>query len=559
MGGDAIAEFFGDKSDDWYRLFYATLDDLSSAAAFSDCVDRRMQRFVLLNDNSVNTQMKKLFFENDLFEDANDFGFVKKSSYDGGEDLLEQKKARRFLEGIGVKEVGVHDITERMIKKLYMSPSDILREEHLLHVEKIVNFYRAEPSRALECLRESSFVLCADNSFYKAENVYMDEPFETTKLKLLSKLSAGVLCVSELYLWLKSEVCEEFVFILKKLGAVNALKIKQIDLASGFQNRNDELIMLKTDFKNNETGTKIEKNWNIDFLKEICGAKDAELSLLLWNSVRTQICQEYFNAYYRPNQRFQKKEALSTLVFELKNSAWIPCRDGVFRKPCDMSIDMLANGFVCEDEDINGWLQAIGFGAQKDKQPLLNIKEGIKAYAKEAEYIWRDISPSIIKDHNKYVEIATKQLQEAIGGAVNSKEAVHFLQSQYKDHCQVCATSFAVCKNGECCKIFNWLSDEEGVILLNGGSLLLCPNCLAMLKKGSFNPLFLEGDSFIASLEEFKQMAVGDIAQDQIPNYYKGVESDMYKLPILLDGKERYIFYTEEHFLNFFVLYALKT
>lgn len=54
-------------------------------------------------------------------------------------------------------------------------------------------------------------------------------------------------------------------------------------------------------------------------------------------------------------------------------------------------------------------------------------------------------------------------------------------------------------------------------------------------------------------------MAIGDIAQDQIPNYYKGVESDMYKLPILLDGKERYIFYTEEHFLNFFVLYTLKT
>lgn len=87
---------------------------------------------------------------------------------------------------------------------------------------------------------------------------------------------------------------------------------------------------------------------------------------------------------------------------------------------------MLANGFVCEDEDINGWLQATELWKQKDKQPLLNIKEGIKAYAKEAEYIWRDMSPSIIKDHNKYVEIATKQLQEAIGGAVNSKRRFTF-------------------------------------------------------------------------------------------------------------------------------------
>lgn len=302
---------------------------------------------------------------------------------------------------------------ERLIEATYSNPKDISLEKHLLHIEHIVDFYGIDAIKALKALKNSHFVLCSNGSFQKACDVCVDEPFEKNGLKFLSRLDPNTLFMSEWYLWLDSKICDKFIAIIKKLGAVSS---------GGLIN--------------------------------------------------------------------------------------------------------------------------------------INIVAFILSCSREPRRAVKSVSPSVVIDKKRYVATEIKRLKTSMDDKLSQRDTNNFLQAQYKDHCQICGTTFMSSADEECCKVFNWLS---GIPHLRGGSLLLCPNCLIMLKKSSFTPLFLGHSYSMGSLEEFMQITVQNIPGDDIPNCFVGIESDMYKIPILLNNKQRYIFYSEEHFLSFYTVCLMSS
>lgn len=55
---------------------------------------------------------------------------------------------------------------------------------------------------------------------------------------------------------------------------------------------------------------------------------------------------------------------------------------------------------------------------------------------------------------------------------LSQQDTNNFLQAQYKDHCQICGTTFMSSVDEECCKVFNWLSSLP---YLRGISFYLLP------------------------------------------------------------------------------------
>jgi len=56
------------------------------------------------------------------------------------------------------------------------------------------------------------------------------------------------------------------------------------------------------------------------------------------------------------------------------------------------------------------------------------------------------------------------------------------------------------------------------------------------------------------SFNEFVSKIAVTVDNREIPECYDFIENDMYKVDIRLFNKEEFIFYTEEHFMNLFVM-----
>ncbi|NLX25120.1 MAG: hypothetical protein GXY61_04045 [Lentisphaerae bacterium] len=113
----------------------------------------------------------------------------------------------------------------------------------------------------------------------------------------------------------------------------------------------------------------INVDWTIENIDKYLATDETNKKLavaeLIW-PVLTLACKEVSLAQYRSNGRERLLQVPSMLVQHLKAAAWIPGKDGVFRKPQDMTRDMLPDGFTYDDR--NGLLTAIGFGENAQKQ-----------------------------------------------------------------------------------------------------------------------------------------------------------------------------------------------
>ena len=70
-------------------------------------------------------------------------------------------------------------------------------------------------------------------------------------------------------------------------------------------------------------------------------------------------------ARFSPNQQYAAHKRPSSIAITLRDSPWIPTKDGSLRKPSEITSADLAKGYtVGGNED---WLRAIGFGEQ-DRQ-----------------------------------------------------------------------------------------------------------------------------------------------------------------------------------------------
>jgi len=138
------------------------------------------------------------------------------------------------------------------------------------------------------------------------------------------------------------------------------------------------------------------------------------------------------------------------------------------------------------------------------------------------------------------------------------------LYSEYKGYCQICAFTFVKSGHKNSFEAFNWTdrrvtkNADRKIIFAN--SLSLCRNCAANIKFGQFKSLFLNQKN---SIEGFKaenieniMQKLHDIIDENIPEKFQlHIEfGDMYGLAIELNNKERNIYFTPKHYVEFIAL-----
>src|SRR5690606_2883554 len=107
------------------------------------------------------------------------------------------------------------------------------------------------------------------------------------------------------------------------------------------------------------THNQISDDYSIRSIEEYINEKSFSASKLLWHTLITANAS-HSTARYRPNQNYSIKEVDSQLIYHLRDSVWIPDKEGFFYKPEDISREQLRDDFLFNDE--NGLLTAIRFG-----------------------------------------------------------------------------------------------------------------------------------------------------------------------------------------------------
>ena len=158
------------KSNAWHQKLYAFLGDFLSSArsnsdsAFQECKDQLSSLcLVRCNDKNYRIGNECRFSNDDMESDSpkdgtqeSGFHFVAKGVYSYGKNKSQQKKARMFLEEIGVLEWDiVAEVLEYILPKYRNSTGAIPRAEFNRDFAKIMKAYRTDSQKKKGQLREA--------------------------------------------------------------------------------------------------------------------------------------------------------------------------------------------------------------------------------------------------------------------------------------------------------------------------------------------------------------------------------------------------------------------
>ena len=387
------------KPDDWHQRLYALLGDfLSSTFPYSYQTRERKNKLLLLNivrckDGNYRTGGQCHFpigdaeFNADLLrvttgieaentpsteeddEHIEDFHYVAKGIHTSGQNRDQQEKARKFLETIGVREVDETERIKMILKQRYMSESFNPHEGDL---ERFIKLVEVDPSKANLFTSYPIFQIDKDldnkNWWASPQQIFLDSPYLDTGLTayyeaIEEKSNHFRRALSPKYA--KSGIDPKRLGkFAEAVGTQTKLQISKHEISSDHPEW--DWLMSAPGTWVTDTGTNedysIHEFEALFYEPLIDKAKSIDRAKLIW---RTMSCvsEFYLRARFRRNQSNESREAHSSLVHNLKDTTWVPQKNGdsiSFVLPREASIERLLEGFPYESEQ--EWLQAIEFG-----------------------------------------------------------------------------------------------------------------------------------------------------------------------------------------------------
>ncbi|MEI6268263.1 MAG: hypothetical protein WCP01_05220 [Methylococcaceae bacterium] len=365
------------KDDTWLLRFYALLEQASeehSVNVTDLCIIR-----VNVGKEDIHVKPKEAFFllEDSQIMPSEDVYFVKQSVYQGGRSESQKNLAKSFLESAGVRLYDEKTFVQLRLEH-YKESSFREKSERSIIFEDIklfISYWKKNPSE-IELFRNSHiFLNTSDIDSYqqwsKPCNLYLDEPYLETGL-------AEIASIHKKYrIWvgykekLNKTQLVDFIGLLKATGVMTGLVVVEAPL---YENPNFRTLC-QDRYNVNNTNSKVTKtresineiseDYNLYGLDKLLELKSIKCAYLIWNAL-IHSDPKVAKARYRPNSKYQIREADSQLVYYLKNNAWIPDNQGKLFKPQDMTRDDLRDDFPFDNG--NGLLTAIGFGENAKKQ-----------------------------------------------------------------------------------------------------------------------------------------------------------------------------------------------
>jgi hypothetical protein len=560
---DEFLAWLASKPDEWLQQFYSLLhrelaQEYYGASRLSDA------RIVKLRDGTFSTG-KASYFPSNTGDDEG-FPRVDPAVYTSGKSKAHQSAARKFLEEVGVSEVGEAEQVEAILEERYTRDCACPDEKtHLRDLRRFIALVENDPSAAR--MFHSYYILaCGDDEWRKPKEIFLDLPFLETGL---SSFYAALDDAADRYpLGARYLDCG---IALKRIASFAKAIGAQVDFSPSETSTryHPEASKLWTDYAKpgtRWTDSAIDEDWEIDGLEHALESKSELLSRLVWKSM-CSAPPRCLQAKFRPNKRYDTRVAPSSLILVLRSAEWIPQTDGSFVRPSKASRDLLPPGFAFDPGQ--QWLKAVNFGEEtavrlekerqkaelakelgfKDKSALEDAKKFAEADPEERKRILDELdrrASFVLPEQNsnnperrstrvgeqaseapeKTSEERTRSVQ--VGLADVKAEAEQYLRRQYTNAdgetiCQICKAPLPF-------KLDDGRYYLEKVELIRDigkrhfqNYLALCPNHAAMYQHAHGS---------------------ADLIRDLL------IDCDSDRLDIILAGKDEAIYFTEVHLLD---------
>lgn len=346
------------KDSEWFQKFYAMI--------FRECKDDReikrleSSRIIRLADKTL-ASAKKAFFPKKGTDDDPNFPSIDTSVLTTGRSNVDREAARKFLETVGVREVGQREQIEAVLSAHYRKDQKRTFVEHLEDLKRFLDLIHKEPD-SIRVFLMSKTLLNSNYQWCRPSQLYLDDPFQTTGLQAFF----GAIEDSETRSQLSrqyhdagfAETVGEFA---TAVGVISRLKIDEVSCSD-----NPNVGFLVHEAPGNPSRHKIDRDYWIEGLDEAIENPSLALSELIWKTISSRGDAKWTRARYKNNQVQPIREHVSRLAAFLKEAAWVPQRGGEFVMPADADDQLLPESF----EFARGWewLKPIGFGENVAKR-----------------------------------------------------------------------------------------------------------------------------------------------------------------------------------------------
>ena len=378
-----ILKWLESKSDEWHQRLYAFLEDNAHL-----CSELRIVR---CNDGEYRIGSECYFLDDDVKSDLEEeeFHYVSKGVYSSEQNKYQQRKAREFLEKIEVCEVDESERVKAILRQRYEDPYTIIPSElHARDMNRFITLVEKEPDR-VDLFKNYRIFKTADRGsfdegfYHKASIIFLDSPYLETGLKIYYEdneyweyaFTENI----DPYLSLDYEeydlYLEKFGKFAKALGAKTQLEANKQIIPKNHPEWHSHLRQGSNHWRS-DTG--INEDYRIPEFQILLANPSLDKAKLFWQAMYS-LPGYCLRARFRWNQSNPLNEGHSTLVHELKNSKWVPQKNGdsiSFVRPCDALRDYLPGGFPYDAEQ--KWLEVIEFGKTVKQQKLENIYKEIE-------------------------------------------------------------------------------------------------------------------------------------------------------------------------------------
>ena len=295
------------------------------------------------------------------------FPRVAKGVYSSGKNKDQQEEARKFLEDIGVGEVGEADQVEAILKQRYVKGTINLRKQH--HEEDLKRFITLiEDTPSQTNLFKGYFIFELDNEHWgkPCAHVFVDLPYLDTGLRAyyeaLGKNSNRKRALSPKYekYGIKPEKLGKFA---EMVGAQIKLEVEEQKI-SIWHPKYDYLMSAQGERRRNEINT----DYTIPAFRVLLDKPNLDKARLIWQTMDS-LSSIYLAAKYRKSESGGFRYADSSLVYDLRKAKWVPQEHGEslrFVSPCDASNELLPEDFSHNSR--REWIRKVEFGENARKK-----------------------------------------------------------------------------------------------------------------------------------------------------------------------------------------------
>lgn len=343
------------KSDEWLQQFYSLLhrelaQDYRGASQLSGA------RIVKLRDDTF-AAGEGTYFPSDVGDDEG-FPRVDPAIYTWGKSKAHQSAARKFLEELGVCEVGEVELVQAILDERYAKDSISPQPNDL---RRFMSLVEANP-QAASMFREYHIFEIEDGRWARPASIYIDSPFAETGLSAYYRYKPknGPYALASRY-GESGMSKERFAKFAHAVGTISQPTIRKSNCST-----NPQWDHLRGVGGERSTSP-IDRDYFFEGFSEATKEPDIRVSRLLWVTVDpASFSSTYFNATFQRNRSYGSRTAPSRLAVQLKSTTWVPQTDGSFVKPADARPELLPPGFPYDQG--KAWLKAIGFGEAAARQ-----------------------------------------------------------------------------------------------------------------------------------------------------------------------------------------------